>query len=135
MKTIKYNSILIILSLILLSNECKDDMDCRMNFVNNSSETLWFDIVCYNYADTETWEGNCYDVKVPANSSKELCSNETWEHVFSENNTDSITIYVTDYDTASSYGMEKIIKNQKFHKKHRLSFDDLEDINWTITYP
>ncbi len=135
MKTIKYNSILIILSLILLSNECKDDIDCRMNFVNNSSETLWFDIVCCNYTDTETWKGNCYDVKVPANSSKKLCSNETWEHVFSENNTDSITIYVTDYDTASSYDMEKIIENQKFHKKYLLSFDDLESMNWTITYP
>jgi hypothetical protein len=135
MKTIKYNSVLIILSLILLSNECKDDMDCRMNFINNSNETQWFDIVCYDYSGTEIWEGNCYDVKVSANSSKKLCSNETWEHVFSVNNTDSITIYVTNYKTASSYDMEKIIKNQKFHKKYRLSFDDLEDMNWTITYP
>ncbi len=116
MKSIKPSIILILFIIPLLSNECKDDMDCRMNFVNNSSETLWFDIVCQNYADTETWEGNCYDMKVPANSSKELCSNETWEHVFSSNNTDSITIYITDYDTAISYDMEKKSKNINFIK-------------------
>lgn len=132
----KYVTITVVLLAILLSsNECKDDMDCRLKFTNNSDETIWFDIGCFNLLDSTEWLGNCFDKKVLANSSSELCNNSSWDELFISNKLDKLTIVATNYDTALKYSIDQIMKNEKFLKKFQYTFDDLEVVDWNIVYP
>ena len=96
---------LVVLTLILISSECKDKMDCRTTLVNNSSEKLWFDFACFEMPDSLLWLGNC------------------------------IEKIVSPYDTAKMYSMTDILEDQKYYRKDVYSPQELEAMNWTITYP
>ena len=123
------------MSLTLLSSECEKDMDCRLHLINNTTESLWFDIDCYNYPDSLLWTGNCYDEEVSPNSNKELCIKRTWEDIFSSNNIKALKIYVINNDTAHLYEMLTIIKEVKYYQIYELSLEDLESKDWKIVYP
>ena len=118
-----------------MSSQCKKDMDCRTKLINNTDETLWYDISCIVPSDSLAWEGNCMAAKVGANSSKEICSNETWEERFSRMITDTIIVWITNADTAEKYNMFEIIEGNKYYRKEILSQDDLIKMNYIISYP
>jgi hypothetical protein len=103
--------------------------------VNNTDETLWFDIDCYNYPDSLMWVGNCYDEKVPPQSQKPVCKQVSWEEQLLSNSSDSMKIYVINHDTAMTNDMLTIIENNKFYRKYKLSINELNNLNWIIQYP
>ncbi len=79
--------------------------------------------------------GNCLDGEVAAHSTKELCTNDTWEDRFVSYKTNAVKVYIFSSDTAKKYNMLQIIEKEKYYKKLLLSKEDLEKMNWTIVYP
>ncbi len=129
------NILFVFISLILMSSQCKEDMDCRTKLINNTNETLWFNFDCMNQPDSLTWIGNCLEDKVSANSSKEVCTNDTWESRFSTFETEKVRVYIISEDTAKKYSMPEIVAGEKYYRKDILTQEELNEMNWTITYP
>lgn len=117
-----------------MSSQCKKDMDCRTKLINNSNETLWYDFDCL-FTDSLKWTDNCLYGIVPPKSSKEICSPDTWEERFSFYKTDKVKVFIVSDDTASTYNMFDIIKEKKYYRFDVYTLEELENLNWTITYP
>lgn len=125
----------IFFSLFLLGSQCNKDMDCRTILVNNTSETLWYNFDCIDHPDSAIWVGNCLESKVSAYSSKEVCTNETWETRFSTFKSSKVRIYIISADTAKKYSMPAIVKGIKYYRRDFYSLEELKELDWKITYP
>ena len=49
--------------------------------------------------------------------------------------TDSLMFYVFSVDTLNKYSWDEIREGYKILKRYDLSYEDLDSLNWTITYP
>lgn len=133
MKTFR-NLVIICFSLSFLGSQCRKDMDCRANLINNTNDSL----VYFFYPEPV---GNCdcngvclIEVLLPR-SSKEICHNETWEHRFSRYGTDRINIIVVSPDSLRKYTEDKVIIQKKYYKLITVSLKELENMNWRIVCP
>jgi hypothetical protein len=59
-------------------------------------------------------------------------SMDNWDDILSS---DTISMYILSKDTIDEYSWDKIRLERMILKRYDLSLHDLEDMNWTITYP
>lgn len=135
MKAIK---ILILLTLIATSCR-KDYNDIRLNFVNNSDIPIYVS-TCDSYKDTNYVYVNYYPVnnpdkyKIQPNETKSPISPiGTWERVYEEQ--EMLAFYVFDAYILETTPWDTVKSKYLVLKRYDLSFEDLEKMNWTITYP
>ncbi len=61
---------------------------------------------------------------------------KSWKDLFEENVSGKYMFFIFDKDTVESYSEDVVFKDEsRVLKKYILTFDSLEKMNYTITYP
>ena len=61
-------------------------------------------------------------------------SDEKWDKVFEKLPSDTLSIFIFSGDTIAIYDWQTIRSNYNVLKRYDLSYQDMESLNWTITY-
>lgn len=118
-----------------------DDSHKLITIVNKSNKTLYV-FRSYEYPNVEAYKHNPDpmlggDSKVESHETTQsvLASGTSYEHIY-ENSIPSGTmmIYVFDGATLESQGWDYIKANNLVLKRYDLTLQDLQNMNWTITY-
>jgi hypothetical protein len=101
---------------------------------NNSSKII---SIFYksNYPDTSLPSAEPILGGILPNGSRFLDSKKKWETVFAESPRDTLSFFYLSVDTLSAYPWSVIQSQYKILKRYDLSLQDLQNRNWTITYP
>ena len=119
--------------------------------VNNSEKDIYV-VQSYDYPDTifhHSWIGisyNEYKTKVEANSYSDaplfLYWGDTWETKFAYKSiipSDTLIVFVLNVDSIDLWEHKDLSKkynpNDAVLKRYYLSLNDLNNMNWTITFP
>ncbi|MDH6307238.1 hypothetical protein M2448_000156 [Dysgonomonas sp. PF1-14] len=137
----KYIFILLILPFLLAANcngEDSEDCHLRVTIVNNWDK----DISIYRsflYPDSLGIIGDAIiDRDIEANSTKKVRFEyiDCLETTINYQNKDGIMmVYFYDKEVIDSYPRDTIIKYRMYLKKMDLTVDDLQNSDWTLTYP
>jgi hypothetical protein len=135
----------IIMVMLLLSNfyKCEKAMDNRyaVYLENNANHPIG----CYfglggnfgtMYPDTTLPKSNQYIInEIKASSRSIYDSGIKWEEIFEDLPQDTMSVYIFHTDTLNKYTWEEVRNGYMILKRYDLSLEDLESMNWTITYP
>jgi len=133
-----------VLAILLLGSTCKKEgEDCHKTimFANQIDNTLYVTL-SYGYPDTLAIYNN---PSLVPNQYKVL-PNETNEHSLSGREcielefnysipSDTLMVYVFDANVLETIPWETVISDNLILKRYDLSLEDLQDSDWTITYP
>jgi hypothetical protein len=107
--------------------------DC-ITFFNSSDKSVYI-IVSYTYPDTLISNDYLQNVK----SQDEECIAMEYPKedfkFFKELPSDTLCVFVFSRDTILKYGWIHVYYQYMIMKRYELSKQDLEEMNWTITYP
>jgi len=128
-------NILVVLLVVLCSASCEKLVDHAyiIKIQNNSQDTIQF-YGSYTYPDT------MIDVIKPRlkmvypSKYSSLDSDKDWDEVLVAPK-DTLSIFIFSKDTVDKYNWEKIRSDYNILKRYDLSLNDLQRMNWTITYP
>lgn len=135
--------ILLFLYLICSANSCSKEngqghADKRLNIINNT-EHIIASFIQYNYPDTSIQDKETpgfNSISIEPHSKNVHLTFVSWETLINQNNQYGIiSILIFSSDTIQTYSWEEIQKNYNVLKRYDLSLQDLERMNWTITYP
>jgi len=107
---------------------------------NNSSNLLYVSAGCSRYGMT-SYPDTLLPVSKPSllsvssNDFNGLRSSNKWEEVIEQQPFKKLSIYFFNADTINQYEWEEIKQGYKVMERRDLSLEDLEGMNWTITYP
>ena len=132
------------ISIIISGFACRDKNiigheDLRLKF-NNSSEMALYASYAYSYPDTSI---DSYDItnapyrhKAEINSTITLIADDSWGKIFLHNiDSDTLMVFVFDAHVLETTPWDTVKANYLVLKRYDLSLQDLENMNWTITYP
>lgn len=133
-------AIKIFILLILAVSGCrKDYYDTRLNFVNNSDSSIYVSISDF-YKDTSYVYVNYYPGNAPEKYKIQPYETKTsikpigtWERVYEEQ--DTLAFYVFDAQVIETTPWDTVKAKYLVLKRYDLSLDDLQRMNWIITYP
>ncbi|MBR3936990.1 MAG: hypothetical protein IKJ66_03545 [Bacteroidaceae bacterium] len=153
MKTIK----LYLLLLLFMMGSCRNWLDMPghvfedLHFVNNSNTSVCFYPYSLSWAtvkygtfypdtllppaDTGYFSVDSSLCIVPPMNSCILGTSYEVNRKNIQYRKDLLMFYVFSVDTLEKYSWEDIRKGYKILKRYDLSIDDLDSLNWTITYP
>lgn len=126
--------------LVLMSNSCKKDSsyyDYRLKIINKSNKTIYGDFY-QSYPDTTLSLHSHFD-----NASEKAASNETitlvrggsWDNAFKEEIHQKLMVFIFDAAVINTTPWDTIRKNYLILKRYDLTLEDLQKLNWSITYP
>ena len=137
--------ILIALTPFLLSLTCSKNGDCHkiISFVNNSTQSIyvgrslsiWPDTNLYSYDYNPLYDSLSYKINANQRSNGALQSSACYEGVMSSPKSDTIMVYVFDAQVLETTPWDTVTANNMYLKRYDLSLQDLQNSNWTITYP
>lgn len=126
--------------LILTVSSCRVNYyDTRLDFVNNSDSSIYVSVSDFykdtSYVYVNYYPGNSPDkYKIQSGETKSSIKPiGTWERVYEQQ--DTLAFYVFDAKVLETTSWDTIKSKYLVLKRYDLSFDDLEKLNWTITYP
>ena len=126
-----------LLAFILAGWECKKASIvthyCGIRIFNNSSNAIGT-MLGYNYPDTSVPKDFLVGGVVPGDY-RFLDTRGYCDDVFKSLPQDTISIFVFNIDTVSHYPWEEIRNGYKILKRYDLSQQDLDRMNWAVTYP
>jgi len=140
------NWIILIVTFLFLNHACGDkEENCHktITFKNETTDTLYV-TSSYEFPDTTTFAGipnpalNPNFTKVLPNESNTqvLWGRDCIELAFKDLiPSDTMMIYVFDAQVLETTPWETVKDNHLLLKRYDLSLDDLQKMNWTITYP
>lgn len=135
--------IIIFLSAICTSSSCrKDSSDCHHNiyFKNNSEKTIYFK-ASYNYPDTQIvdpkpYMGSELNRLLPNENGSPLNHSSCYEQEFKNRiESDTLIIFVFDSQVLESTSWETVKQDYLILKRYDLSLQDLQNMNFKLTYP
>lgn len=135
----KMTIILSLLTCVLLSSRCEKDKDKHdlIMFTNNSSELIYVS-GSWTYPDTTinfsspALAGDSY--KVASNTNDDpLRLQDTYEGCFEQ--FEKVMVFVFDAQVLETTPWDTVKAKYLIIKRYDLSLDDLQRMNWTITYP
>jgi len=125
-------NLLYIFSIILLSFGCEKPVDkvYSIRIENKSNDTIQF-YASYVYPDTSIVSKKPrLDMAYP-NDYSHIDSKKKWEDVLPNN---IISIFILSKDTVDTYNWENIRSDYNILRRYDLSIEQLESMNWTVTY-
>lgn len=138
------NKTLIIILFITNLIKCENinmDKKYAINLLNNAEHSIG----CYFalggkygtlYPDTVLPATNQYIIKEIKSGSRYIYdSGIKWNEIFSKLLQDTLSIYIFHTDTLKQNSWEEIKNGYKVLKRYDLSLEDLENLNWELTYP
>jgi hypothetical protein len=121
-----------LLLILLLSSTCREEsLHYNITFKNNSSNTVCA-VPSQSYPDT-TLDCKVVFHYVSAGHEFQLSDRDGWEHDFKRKSV--LQIFVVDSSIWKKEPCDTIRKYNKLLKRYQLTLDDVELMNWTITYP
>lgn len=134
----------LILSLLCLSTTCEkgdDDLHKIIKFVNQTDKELYVQ-TSGSYPDTTFVNGEFPNpllsdlnrILPNETNTMALAARYSFEEKFSYSY-DTLMIFVFDAAVLETNPWETVQQDYKVLKRYELSFDDLQRMNWTITYP
>lgn len=126
---------LLIFILVALATLCtkNDDYQGSIWIVNNSDKSF-VAVPSYDSPDTSfnSFRGS-HDV-LP-NQKNPLYSKIGWRNRIKDSEDNTLIIFLVDQDTLSTYSFEDIMSEYRITKRYDLTIEELESMDWTITYP
>ena len=125
------------LVIILLFISCSD-WDTRLILINKSNKIIREHYQLMDLNDsipdlTSCDKTNLYDVR--PNSEEILRTQNKWNLYLKGQPNKILRIFIINEDSLLKYGTCKIFKDQIFMKRYDLTYEDLEKLNWRVTYP
>lgn len=144
----KMNILLLFASMLFFGSTCNKEIgDCHkhINIINNSDNAIYV-MGDTHYPDTSYFGyfsspiSDSFSNKITSNSesNRPLQNRDCWETVFNygvQIPSDTLMIFIFDEKVLKSVKWETIVKDYMVLKRYDLSLQDLESMNWTITYP
>jgi hypothetical protein len=127
--------LLILISTLFWCATCEPFVESvyRIRLKNDSNRTLSYTF-SFNYPDTLIPEDFNKLHGLPANKTAFYDSKKDWEEVFAKDlSGDTLIIFVLEGVTKDTW--DAIKNNYTITKRYDLSFQDLEKLKWTVTYP
>lgn len=116
-------------------DSCIDPWDFRLKISNNSDKTIFF-CDSYSYPDTSFDYNPFYSPETfrinPGETRSDRIRN-TWEGKFEL--MDTLMIFIFDEETLKTVPWDTIQKKYMILKRYDLSLEDLQEMDWKITYP
>jgi hypothetical protein len=131
-------------SMLFLANACPDKdidySDSTITIHNNTDKVVLHYFDFYRYPDTSLMLDNpFFDEKqlelaiIEPNNSIE--QEDAWLKYFEQPNTSKVMLYLIDKNVFDGQSWDTIKANYLVLKRYDLGLDDLNRMNWTITYP
>lgn len=129
--------------LMLSSNRCKNpplvDLFHVITIHNQSKVTINFYELglesTLHYPDTILPLSKPILIKINANAFFDILSKKEWDEVLKELPADTLSIFIFDAMVYEGTEWEEIRNDYKILKRYDLSIEDLERLNYTVTYP
>jgi len=139
MKAIKIIFI-ICAQLVLISSSCKKDSsyyDYRLKVINKSDKTIDVD---YSKVFPDTTINSVPYFyhnagKATPNGTVTLVRGGTWENAFKGDIHQKLIVFIFDASIVDSTPWDTIRKKYLILKRYDLTLEDLQKVNWSITYP
>ena len=131
----------ILLLPLILGSQCNKEDECHKKIIFENKENFALYVIAdWDYPDTLSFihsGGFIKDYRVDANSTndKVLELRDCHEARLNVSNYGIITIYVFNADTVDNNDWSYIYENYKVLKRYELTLQDLQNSNWTITFP
>ena len=126
---------------ILISATCSNDNEnChnKVTIINNSDKDIYFS-ASSRYPDTLTLYPNPASAgdyyKVGRNATGKHLYRDCIEYDFKANPSGIIMYYIYDAQTLKTVPWDTVVKNYMILKRYDLTKQDLDSMQWTITYP
>lgn len=126
-------NILILLAIVLCGYSCEKLVDHTyiIRVQNNSIDTVQI-YASYSYPDTLLLDEKPILKMIYPNMESSLESKKDWKEKLPN---DTISIFILSKDTVDMYSWDKIKNDYNILWRYDLSLEDLEHMNWTVTYP
>jgi len=139
MKTILHKAVLGFICLFLLATTCEKlpQFDKRLVIDNNSNHEL-FILKGITYPDTAIINERPLinnDFIIKPNTRKVYANPLSWEDDFNQIPSDTVMFFLFDNELLSYASWDSVSNNYLILKRYDLSLEDLQGMNWTITYP
>jgi hypothetical protein len=134
-------NIIYIIIITAIFNSCikLDGTDYRLKIKNNTSKYLYYNDQ-NGYPDTTIEEFNNISLKdsylIDPNSERRIPTQVPWERIFEKNlKSDTLMIFIYDAAVIENTTWDTVKAKYMILKRYDLSLEDLQRMNWTITYP
>ena len=136
----------LVLGILFLGSTCnKNDEKCHktITFINNTADKLYV-APSGNYPDTISFAGmpnpildpNFSKVEANESNSQALWKRDCLEYLFEDLiPSDTLMVYVFDADVLETTPWETVISDNLILKRYDLTLEDLQNSDWTISYP
>ena len=136
MKHLKFILLFLLVSILFSSTRCSDNKTCHYSIIilNNSNKAIYFNI-SFRYPDTTLDSNPTFDssFKIENQSQKVDKYGRCLEGDFSY--TSKIMCFIYDAQTIETTPWDTVKAKYLVLKRYDLSLKDLENINWSVTYP
>lgn len=110
-----------------------DQVNCI--WIKNESNQLVHFLVGYNYPDTTIPDAYNKRKGVSTNSKTSYDSKEKWKDVFKALPSDTLSVFIFSIDDLNKYDWQTVRKEYKILKRYDVSLQDLERLEYLLTYP
>ncbi|MCK9618285.1 MAG: hypothetical protein M0R21_10685 [Lentimicrobiaceae bacterium] len=134
--------------ILFISSTCeREDSDCHktIQFINNSNKSLYLmgdlyypDTLDFIHSSSPEPESTIYKVYPNKNNTKALRRRVCFEDAFDDGMSipsDTLMVYVFDAEIIEKIPWSSVTHYYLVLKRYDLSLQDLQRMNWTITYP
>jgi hypothetical protein len=142
MKSKMIKLIIVSISALTLSNSCEDPMEkwYTIKIQNNTNKQVFVSAGCeryglYSYPDTLLPTSEPSLLSVSPNDYNNLRSPIKWDDIIMKQPENKLSIYFFNADTLEKYEWTDIKHGYKIAERLDLSLEDLQETNWTLTYP
>jgi len=112
--------------------------DGRLKITNNSNDSIYSRLQ-YNYPDStilETGHPGAESTFIAPSKTEKIFSSIKWEERISFiNKQNTLYVFLYSVDTLNKYPWSQIQKDYKILQRYALSIDDLQKLDWNVTYP
>jgi hypothetical protein len=125
------------LAIMSLASSCKHppvDFDYFLTLKNNSNTAILY-LVGNTYPDTLIPNQYSNLGVVGPNLYTHYTSSEDWTIVFSNTKAGKMSFFFFNPDTISKYGWQNVVSYYKILKRKDVTYQDVENNQWTVTYP
>jgi len=127
---------LFLLAIIHVSISCSHDANChlRISVVNNSDKAIYYHFSA-RFPDTSLNYNPVFNLgsKIISHQSEVYSARQCIESEF--NITTKFMCFIWDAQTLETVPWDTILQNYLILKRYDLTLQDLDSLNWTITYP
>jgi hypothetical protein len=131
---------IIIIAIAFLSIRCEDKDHSTISVLNDSEKTIYvidkgsFPDTLIDFPDVRKYGGNKI---IPHTLKKALSSHKSYEDWFSDsvNDNDTLKLFIFDAQLLETTPWDTVIAKYQILKRVDLSLNDLNRMNWTVTYP